>query len=50
LRFAPGVITDIGADMVFANLRILLVLVGLFSGRLHAQSVQPGLESAVKWK
>ncbi len=50
LRFAPGLITDIGADMVFANLRILLVLVGLFSVRLHAQSVQPGLESAVKWK
>lgn len=36
--------------MVFANLRILLVLLGLFSVRLHAQNVQPGLEAAVKWK
>src|SRR2546430_17212200 len=36
--------------MLFANLRILLVLVGLFSVRLHAQNVQPGLEAAVKWK
>ena len=36
--------------MVFANLRMLLVLVGLVSVRLHAQNVQPGLEAAVKWK
>ncbi len=36
--------------MVFANLRILLVLAGLFSVHLHAQIVQPGLEAAVKWK
>ena len=38
------------ADMVFAHLRILLVLAGLVSVRLHAQNVQPGLEAAVKWK
>src|SRR5258708_16274935 len=36
--------------MVFANLRILLVLAGLVAVRLHAQNVQPGLEAAVKWK
>ena len=36
--------------MVFTKLRIVFVLVGLFSVRLHAQSVQPGLEAAVKWK
>ena len=36
--------------MGFANLRILLVLVGLVAVRLHAQNVQPGLEAAVKWK
>ncbi len=41
---------DIGDDMEFPTLRVLLVLVGLFSVRLHAQSVQPGLEAAVKWK
>jgi lipoprotein-anchoring transpeptidase ErfK/SrfK len=46
-----------GADMRFANLRILLALAGLFTARLHAQTVQPGLqgvqpglEAAVKWK
>src|SRR5450432_3974701 len=50
LRFALSLRTDIGADMVFANLRILLVLVGLVSVRLHAQNVQPGLEAAVRWK
>jgi LysM repeat protein/lipoprotein-anchoring transpeptidase ErfK/SrfK len=36
--------------MVFAPLRVLLVLVGLISFQLHAQTVQPGLEAAVKWK
>ncbi len=36
--------------MEFAKLRIVLVLVGLLSFRLHAQTVQPGLEAAVKWK
>src|SRR4051812_9079472 len=36
--------------MVFATLRVLLVLAGLLSVRLHAQNVQPGLEAAVKWK
>lgn len=36
--------------MVSATLRILLVLAGLASVRLHAQNVQPGLEAAVKWK
>ena len=36
--------------MVSANLRVLVVLVGLVSVRLHAQNVQPGLEAAVKWK
>jgi len=50
LRFALSLRTDIGADMVFATLRVLLVLVGLVSVRVHAQNVQPGLEAAVKWK
>ena len=36
--------------MVSATLRILLVLAGLASVRLHAQNVQLGLEAAVKWK
>jgi len=41
---------DIIADMGFSNLRLLLVLVGMVTVRLHAQNVQPGLEAAVKWK
>jgi LysM repeat protein len=50
LRFALSLRTDIGEGMVFANIRMLLVLVGLVSVRLYAQNVQPGLETAVKWK
>ena len=36
--------------MVTPRLRVLLVLVGLLAVRSQAQTVQPGLESAVKWK
>lgn len=52
LRFAPGATPATGSDMFPATLRILIVLVasGLVPPPLRAQTVQPGLETAVKWK